>query len=339
MRNIDFYKCLFRDICVGSSKVVLDGSVFYVKHPSFNCHIEMEVVREESLKKSIKAGILTRDGYIKVLKESEAYPDDIEKEILSLKSEIEDSVSFSKTQIKKIIKDRERIKVKNIRAKIKFLESKIEEFIIRDTADYIANTRSIEGFLISSLFYDEGCENKVYEGSKELDSYDLNRLIVKYFEIADNFERDSIEEMVLQPFFRIYSQYCSKPLDFFGKPVTSLSQNQLFTLHYGEYFKNIFANYEGGIPEEIATDPRAIINFIDGANYQKEMSEKSDGRMSKNTDSNFVVSTKFGASQEDYEDSGVGGNMLDLSELTGENGGTLDTEDIMLALTKQSGLK
>ena len=336
-KDQSFYYNIFDDICEGSSRISVFGRDFFVKHPMVSDFVKLELVKVKEYNKCIEKGILTKEQLISQMKESGIYPHALEEDINKIKIEIETTESFISSQIRKVIKDRERLKIKKLTVKMQKLQAEFNSLMFDDHADAIADRRSYDFFIFDNIYLEQECKVLAFEDHHEMSKVDLDAIYVVFEVYGTSLSNNSIEELVVADFFRPYYQFANSCQEFFGRPAKDLSQNQVSLLYYASLFKKVFKDHGDKIPDRIRNDPRAIIDHVNGSMAQEEMSQKSESRMDK-TGSNFVVGTKFGATKEDYSEAGIQGNFLDLSELT-KGGKTLNTEQAMKAFTKQAGVK
>ena len=181
-----------------------------------------------------------------------------------------------------------------------------------------------ENFIKETFYKDQELKIKFFKDDEfdELTVQDLSRLIGFYNLVNKKTSDLNIQKMVLQDFFSYYISYSEDPIHFFGKPVAVLSLNQIKTLLYARYFKNIFANNDK-IPEEFKKDPEKIIDYVNANEKAKKLQEKT-----KDGQAQSIV----GATKEDYEYLNMTkGNtkQLSLKEQAKKKGGSLDMKDLM----------
>ena len=336
-KNDNFYYKIFDDICKGSSQIEIFGKVFYAKHPLVSDFVAMESFRDKEFKKCVDMGILTKAEFIDKLKADGIYPYEIENRIKEIDREIESIQAYIKTQIRKIIKEREKIKIKRLEEELFELKGEFESLIFAENADSISAKRSHDFFISNSIYIDREFNMPAFPNWHELNKSELQVIYDSYSSFGENLSPDNVENLVVREFFKPYYDFCESCQDFYGKPAIELSKNQSNLIYLARLFKNIFKNYGEKIPDSIRNDAKAIIEHVNGVTVQEEMMEKSERRAEK-SGSNFNISTKFGATKQDYIDAGIDGKFMDLSELT-KGGKTLNTQEAMQAFAKQAGIK
>jgi hypothetical protein len=193
-----------------------------------------------------------------------------------------------------------------------------------NTCENYADQKNTEDFLKFTLYTDASLTDKKFSDEEfdEILVSDLGDIIEQYNEVNRKFTDLNIQKTVLQDFFSYYISFSEDPIHFFGLPVTKLTFNQLRTLIYARYFKNIFMQNDN-MPEEYRRDPEKIFDYVNANEKAKDIINKE-----KDGQAQSIV----GATKEDYKylnmDKGTT-KTLSLSEEAKKKGGSLDMNDLM----------
>lgn len=323
MENGLQYQKLFKDICVGCSKVESSFGSAYIKHITIFEQSEIEEAREEYFNLAQGQGLPTVEEALVSLYDEDlwtkAEENLIKQEELFVKKLIDQKKNtYLKSQI-----DSFNAQIEQSLKKINDLKNKRNSFL-GNTCENFADQKMTENFIKETFYKDQELKIKFFKDDEfdELTVQDLSRLIGFYNLVNKKTSDLNIQKMVLQDFFSYYISYSEDPIHFFGKPVAVLSLNQIKTLLYARYFKNIFANNDK-IPEEFKKDPEKIIDYVNANEKAKKLQEKT-----KDGQAQSIV----GATKEDYEYLNMTkGNtkQLSLKEQAKKKGGSLDMKDLM----------
>ena len=323
MENGLQYQKLFKDICVGCSKVESSFGSAYIKHITIFEQSEIEEAREEYFKLAQGQGLPTVEEALVSLYDEDlwtkAEENLIKQEELFVKKLVDQKKNtYLKSQI-----DSFNAQIEQSLKKINDLKNKRNSFL-GNTCENFADQKMTENFIKETFYKDQELKIKFFKDDEfdELTVQDLSRLIGFYNLVNKKTSDLNIQKMVLQDFFSYYISYSEDPIHFFGKPVAVLSLNQIKTLLYARYFKNIFANNDK-IPEEFKKDPEKIIDYVNANEKAKKLQEKT-----KDGQAQSIV----GATKEDYEYLNMTrGNtkQLSLKEQAKKKGGSLDMKDLM----------
>jgi hypothetical protein len=113
-------------------------------------------------------------------------------------------------------------------------------------------------------------------------------------------------------------------MDFFGKPVVSLTNFQLNLILYTRVFKNIFDQHQD-IPEHITKNPKQLLDFASSS----ETRQKAKERIDKAGDGGAGV---IGATKQDLNNLGVeqaDTSATNLHDEAKKKGGSLSMKDLM----------
>jgi hypothetical protein len=201
--------------------------------------------------------------------------------------------------------------------------------LVGQTAEYFASRQANEEFLRHLLFKDETLTAPAFSQKEfdEISREELTQLFIAYKETIEKFGDEKIQEAVLQDFFSMYMPFCERPVEFYGKPVISLSIFQQKLLIWGKTFFNIFQNVEK-IPEEIRKKPKDLLDFADSSRNKEKMTRGKKGE----GETSFVMGTR-----EDAEIlAGDGAVVGDLTEELKKSGGFLSQSQLLAKMGIQS---
>ncbi len=318
-----FYKNIFKDICAGFSVIETVFGKAYVKHINFIEQSYIEENRKKHLEYAKKNGLptvqealanLEEEGFWTKADESKINQEEVfirklqdQKKTTYLKSQIDAFNSQIEESIKKLNK------LKNTR-----------NSYLGNTCENYADQKNTEDFLKFTLYTSPSLTDKKFSDEEfdEILVSDLGDIIEQYNEVNRKFTDLNIQKTVLQDFFSYYISFSEDPIHFFGLPVTKLTFNQLRTLIYARYFKNIFMQNDN-MPEEYRRDPEKIFDYVNANEKAKELINKE-----KDGQAQSIV----GATKEDYKylnmDKGTT-KTLSLAEEAKKKGGSLDMNDLM----------
>jgi len=319
-----FYRKIFRDICLGYTKVNQDDKTFFVKHFHSNDYLDFTFKEKYFLEKAVKRGIPTEAESLKQAKDGGLWTDKDESFIDSQEYFVE---NLKKTKVNLNLKSERDAHQKVIDEEEQklFLKKQEKVKILGSTAESYAS-KQMNDFFITSAFYSSP------EFKQKLFSEDVfNEMsyseIAYYIKINNSLNKvlneDTIQRVVLEEFFFPFMYLCEKPTELFGKAAVDLTNNQLSILTYSRVFKNVLDN-NSDIPDKIRKDPDALLEYAKSSKSKEKMKEHLD---------KDGVSTVFGATKEDYEYMGVDSSSVrgsdSLSNMAKKKGGSLNMDDLM----------
>ena len=319
-----FYRKIFRDICLGYTKSTFKDQVLYVKHLHANDYIEISEKEESFLQKAKDRGIPT---------EEKALSDAIENELWTEKDE--DFISSQEIFVENLVKTKSNLNLKSERdAHQKIIDEeslklnkKLAEKsqILGNTAEAYSTKQVNDFFIVNSFYKNQDLKEKFLTNDlfDELSYSEIKELTEINNSVAKSLSTDNIQKMILEEFFFPFMYVAEGPMEFYGKPASVLTNNQLTVLTYSRIFKNIFDNNQD-IPEKIRKNPEALLDFSSNSKNREKMKSHLD---------KDGASTVFGATAEDYEYMGVqptsGKSAISLTEAAKKKGGSLNMQDLM----------
>lgn len=317
------YRRSFRDIARGYSTAKLEGQEVYVKHLSPHDQVEIEEIQEGYHQSALERGVQTREQMLKILRDEGDWTREDERQIEEEERFLASLVSAKSKIVLPSHVSRQNELIKESQAKLNF-KLKQKEDLLSTTCESYAQGRTNDYYIIKSYYKTADLTEPLFNEAQfdRLDASVLNAIIEIYNKIFKNLSEDYIQHMTLEPFFSPYLGFTDDSMQFFGKPFVDLSHCQIKLIVYSKLFKNIFENTPD-IPEKILQDPKALMEFASTATDErdkiKEKFKESSG------------STIVGATQEDYQELGLGtpAGSVDLHEEARKKGGTLSMQDLM----------
>lgn len=319
------FRRAFRDIKNGYSEIEVSGSLFYLKHISFEDQVDLDEIYSRFYEDAKSQGVPTEEESLKQLIEEgqwSAKQDRAIKAEISFIAELtkQKKALYLKTEIDRVNKDidaaQKRLnEIKNARS-----------ILLSGTAESYADERVNDFYILNCLYKDKLLTIPAYtkEEYDAIDTKTLFAIIEKYNDVYRQINDLSIQKIVLQDFFFIYSPFAENSHEFFGLPVCQLSCNQLKLLIYSRYFKNAFQQ-NPAMPDDVKSDPEKIIDYISANENVKKIRDK-------NPEKEGSVESYVGATKQDLEYIGVikkDQKTLSLSEAAKKKGGTLSMADMM----------
>lgn len=319
------YRKLFKEINFGASPIKTVFGDAFIKHIDLFEQYEIEQGRENYIALAKDKGLPAIKEALILLDEEghwTAKEEDLinqEQSFISKLSEQKKN-TYLKSQLDSFDKQ-----LNDAYSRLNKLKNKRNQFL-GNTCENYADQRMTEDFVKMGLYKDLKCSVRFFT-DEEFDDVDISNLshLIGFFNTLTTEASDlNIQKMVLQDFFSYYMPYCEDPFHFFGKPVVQLSLNQLKTLMYSRYFKNILSNNDK-IPDQYRKDPEKIIDYVNANQKAKEMMEKGGSKEG-------AAQSIMGATKEDYKylnmDKGQT-KSLSLAEEAKKKGGSLDMKDFM----------
>lgn len=317
------YKKLFKQICDGYSKIETEFGTAFIRHLNLTEQTILEENKTFYLEKAKTNGLPTVEEALFNLCEEGYWSKEEENKIIQEEIFVKKLLEQKKNTYLKSQIDNFNNQVDDSLKRINELKNKRNSFL-GNTCENYADQRVTEEFIKHTLYKDEKMQNLFFTDDQfdEINVSQLSNLVGFYNSINKSFTDLNIQKLVLQDFFGYYMSFSEDPIHFYGLPVVKLTFNQLRTLIYARYFKNVLSNNDK-IPEEYKKDPEKIIDYVSANQKAKQAMESS-----KDGQAQSIV----GATKEDYEYLNMNkGNTkaLSLSEEAKKKGGSLDMKDLM----------
>jgi len=318
------YRKALKEIIDGYSTCELEDKTRYIKHQSISDVVDFETVYDKHYNYAQSRGLPTEKETFAQLKSEGIWSDkddaEIETQQFFLASLQKNKRNlYLKSAIAKINSQME-----EATQKLKQLVGQKEQLLSNCCEKYAIN-RANDYYMVSSFFKDKKLKKNLFtqEEFEYIEAPRIAALVQVYNKFHDTFQEENIQYLVLEDFYRIYYSFSESSVDFFGKPIVYLSNNQLNLIIYTRVFKNIFDQHDD-IPEKIKRDPGALLDFSGSSEAREEIKKKLE-----QTD-HAGASSIVGATAEDLEELGLkptGGESL--QKAAQAKGGSLTMKDLM----------
>ena len=337
--SIDELRLAYTQILEGVTKVSVDETHAWLKHPTAFDSSRVDVVRSEALKKAISTGLPTTEEQTKYLIKEELWSEKEEDEIKTLSRFLINLNASLKKMFLKAEQD-------NIKSKIKHTEKIVEELTVKKeellglTAETFAAKKANEYYIFSGLFKERDCKTPFYteEDFDSLSEVGIGKVVGVYNEVFLNFTIHNIKRISLMPYFLNGFYLCEDdPLVFFGTPVVKLTFHQVSLFAQGKYFKHLMTEAKSPPPEEIADDPDELIAWFAQSKEADEALTKIEAKEGKSAEaakeqSGTKSTSLAGATSEDLQKLGMGQGEeggVNLAKEAEKKGGNLNMQDLI----------
>lgn len=319
--NNDFLAEIIAEIFEERTVIHCDFGPLYFKHFNHLESIRILAQGENFKQEAISKGVETEEACLNRLYEDKIWSEEEEKfiqerfkfikrlndglikiKLPSKREEHKKLIEYETNKIKE--KQNERAQLLGLTAE-KFSENKINKLF------FDAITFLDEDFKISAI------DNLDYEDlDKELE---IRKAQKSFF---DKFNDTNISTAVLSGTFSPYLPFVEDVFSVFGEPMRNLTAFQIKIMSYGRTFLNIFKNAQKKIPDYIARDPEALIEWSENQN-----SEKKQTKIEERDDRAQAV---FGANKQDIEQIKKDDETaIELNDAVKEKGGAMNMQDLM----------
>lgn len=311
-------KKAYVDICKGYSKM---GSL-YIKHPCLEDEIDLEGIRELEEKKVTKMGLLPEKERLRILIEEEG----------AWSEEDEAYIKNQKEFIKKLHEAKKHIYLeKQIESNKKQLEKAQNELfeklseknsLLGETIEFWCEKRVGEIRFLRSFYKDKDLSERLFDDEYiwEMEDEEMVEYGSIYSQYLKLVNEQNIKNISIQDFFlNALALSDLNFYNFFGKPISDFTENQVTLSTYGRVFRDIFRNTPN-IPENILNDPDKIMEFaISQKNFEKQKEKVKGDNVSM-----------VGATKEDYKRFGIdSSNSIDLREELNKSGGKINMNEMI----------
>jgi hypothetical protein len=318
-------KKAFRDIKRGFSEIKISENLFYLKHLSVDDQVDIDSIHDKYFNQAKERGVPTNQETVDRLISEGEWTEKQERKIKEYEDFLNDLINqkkslFLRSEIERLNRDIED-------ARKRLFESKnARASLFSKTAESYAEERVNDFYILKCLYKDKELKQNAYneEEFDDIDYSTLYEIIAEYNQVYKNISDSSIQKIVLQDFYSLYMPFAENSQEFFGKPVCTLSYNQLKLLIYSRFFKNVFSQNDK-MPPDIKGDPDKIMDYVN-ANENAKKAKEND------SNSDFQAKSLVGATKEDLEYINVlkpGQKTFSLADEAKKNGGTLDMDQMM----------
>jgi hypothetical protein len=246
-----------------------------VKHFSVFDYTEVDEVRERAFEDVVRRGMRTEEQVKKWLADQGLWGNKEDRELAIQEDYLE---SLRKTRSKAHLISQ----VKQMDVQINEAELKVRELankrarLMGKTAEQAADQKVQYEYMRLGFFTDAGLTTPLLtrEAIDQLSDGETESLLFAYIDSINLFSNDTLRKIAVAPFFTNYFYLCGDdPTRFFGKPVSTLTLNQVNLLSWGSNFKSIMTQNE--IPKEMQGNPDKIEEFIARSRNMKSLVNKA----------------------------------------------------------------
>lgn len=286
------------EIIQGYSERVFRDSPVFIKHFGQDEKTFYYRKYQEFFDKAVKAGLKTEEQALDQAISDEMWSKKDEAEI----AEMEKFIETMRVTKKNLFKEREITQInKQIEEEREKLNKKISSRgeSLGKTAEEYAESRSNSYFIQKCLFKDIELKQFYFtpEEFEDLGYQDLTQYTIFFNSCMNDFREENIQKIALADFFNQYYLVSDYPMEFFGKPMSKLTDLQTRLIVYTKIFKGIFEQNDN-IPESVKKNPEALLEYVDRSKAEKKFESKTKPKAKGNTGGAEMV---FGATQKEIQ--------------------------------------
>jgi len=322
--ELDDIQRLYVKVCDGFNDIVIDGKNCFFKHHTHNDRFLLREKYKQGISVAKSNGISTADEYLDFYIEKGWWSKDNEDQIRTLTSFIESLkksreqlvLPSQKDQISKTI-DEEQNKLYAILSE--------KKSIIPITAEEYADKYYNRFYLYYSLFNDAECKTPLAlkdDYFLEIDDDLYNDIWGQILNLINFIKLENIKYVAASGFFQNLLVLIGSEMsitNFYGKPVTKLTVNQIDLFSYASSYRRSINNATEQIPEYILNDPLSLIEWCEGGNSStsraRGLMDRAPNRNKTTGERSGRISSIVGASSMDYKKLGIKGVASGNSDL------------------------
>lgn len=298
-----FLRKIFSDILNGCTQIRHEGKTIFFKHIDTKIFGAASEFYEENL-------IIARKNGLKTTKDKELeYKDEIQHILKRLK-ELDLILDTNKiAKDKEILPSQKKILQKEI-DKFEQEKSKLEaekHSIIGLTAEEYAENIYNDYLAYTLFFKDSQFKTSFFEVNSfddvERERFAEIRCLFKY--INEQLSDKNIKLIAASSFFlNLFILANDSVLEFYGKPIIELTQNQIDLFYLGRNYKNILGESNVPIPSSIRNNPEALVHWFENRSSANHL-----------IDENAEGVSLINATLEDYELLGIARPVQPMNQL------------------------
>lgn len=314
--ELDDIQKLYTKICTGYEKISIGSESCFLKHHTYSDRCLLKDKYKEGLSLAESNGIKKEEDYVQFYIEKNWWSKSKEDDIRTISAFID---NLKKSKEKLILPSQKDQVSKTIEEEESKLDSLLSEkrSIMPITAEEYANKYYNRYYLHYSLFRDEKfnvffAETEDYFAEIEDSIYD-NIWRDVYYNL-DFLKLDNIKYAAASGFIQNLLILIGKEMSamhFYGKPVVSLTINQIDLFSYASSFRRSINNATDTVPDYILSDPLALIDWCEGggssSSKAKSMLDRVPNKNKTRGERSGRISSIVGASSSDYKKLGIGG--------------------------------
>lgn len=237
---------LYVDICNGFS--FHSGRRIYFKHLLPEDLSLCETARSEAIEVAISRGVLSEADLLKIQIDNKKWSTQEDKAIEAMEKDyrrLHDSriKPVSETQLKAL--RQELVEIEKEWAKLISKKSRLLE----NSAKSIGEKVFIDKKIILSSYKDRLLSEKAFDESSldDLSDYEYYNLVSEYRLFEDTFNMQNLSWVAFSDFVQSKIRLSINPMEFYGKPIISLTDYQISLLSLGKKYDTLLTNDD--IPE------------------------------------------------------------------------------------------
>lgn len=248
----------------------------FIKHFSSVDLLEFDYKYDLALKEAIERGIPTESEKIKLLCRDSLWSQQKEKEIANLKEMIT-LLSFNKS---KHYSPRD---IKSFNDQLRSTEKDLIQLLserayqVGATAEIFARKKVDTEQVFHSFFHDPELKNRVFSDADhdDLDNDEINRILHLYEVALQSISHKNLRLAALSSDFQSMFSLSNNLYEFYGKPISKLTNSQVELARYGGYYKAILSD-EVKPPQEVLNDPDDLEDWYNARRNIQEIIEKNN---------------------------------------------------------------
>jgi hypothetical protein len=313
--ELDDIQKIYVKICSGYEKFFIDDRECFLKHHNYSDRFLLREKYNEGILIAKKNGIKTAQDYLDFYIEKGWWSKKKEDEIRNITSFIE---GLKKSKEKLILPSQREQVSKTIQEEEEKLSKLTSEkkSIIPITAEEYANKYYNRYYLHYSLYSD--IEFKTFFAPSEeyfieqIGDDIYNDIWEKIIDVINLFEIKNIKYIAASGFFQNLIMLTGKEMsaiDFYGKPVSDLTINQIDLFSYAASYRRSINNASEKIPDYILSDPLNLISWCEGGDSSsgraKNLMDRAPNKNKTRGERSGRISSIVGASESDYKKLGI----------------------------------
>ena len=340
--ELDDIQDAYVKICAGYEQILIGGEKCFLKHHHYSDRCILKKKYNEGVVLAQKNGVMNEKDYLDFYMKKGWWSRSKEDEIRSLSSFIEKLKESREKLLLPSQKDQLSQTISEENAKLSSIISE-KKSIIPLTAEEYADKYYNRFYLHQSLYknpeFSEFFAESASFFSEEMDEISYSGMWSYILDSLELFKINNIKYMAASGFIQNLLMLSGKDLsavNFYGKPVVSLSINQLDLFSYAASYRRSINNATEKIPDHVLSDPLNLIDWCEGgsssSNAAKELMNRTPNKNKTRGERSGAMSSIVGASSSDYKKLGVGAVASGQNDLLSEaqkSGGELSIGQVV----------
>jgi len=268
--NLLEHKIAFAEICKGYSPRKLDGNDVFVKHPTEDDYLDLDLLHTKVKEECEAKGLPFEAEKLKEASDLSLWSEKDEGEYQSDKKLYHEynkalDKSILDSQKQKLKEDIDKLYLKLNRSFIERTE------VIGKTSDQVIEERKEEHLIKNALFKDKKLKKPFIseQDFDELDREEYDSLKNLVFGATNKFTQDFLNEIAALPFFlNNYLSCKGSVLNLFGKPIVQLTAFQNILFSRAGFYKNVLEQGKSP-PDFVYKNPSQLVNWYETTAKQK----------------------------------------------------------------------